>query len=101
MKDFLTNYEIMCILARRVKEYRLAARISQAEMARRSGVGLATIAHFEQEKQVNITLSSLISILKVMGLEERIVELLPELPMPPLALKKINKLIPKRVRKNL
>lgn len=95
----MTNYEIQCLLASRIKDYRLAARISQAEMAERSGVGLATIAHLEQGKQVNIRLNNLISILKVLGQEERIMELLPELPMTPLALKKINKLIPKRIRK--
>lgn len=94
-----TNYEIMCRLAARIKEYRLAARISQAEMAERSGVSLATIAHFEQEKNLNITLTNLISILKVLGYEYSLEQLLPELPVPPMALKKINKLIPKRARK--
>ena len=95
----MTNYEIMSILARRIKEYRLSARMSQAEMAERSGLGLTTIAHLEQGKQMNITLSNLISILKAIGLEGRILELLPELPVPPMALKQINKLIPKRIRK--
>lgn len=95
----MTNYEIMSILARRIKEYRLSARMSQAEMAERSGLGLTTIAHLEQGKQINLTLSNLISILKAMGLEGRILELLPELPVPPMALKQINKLIPKRIRK--
>ena len=95
----MTNYEIMSILARRIKEYRLSARMSQAEMAERSGLGLTTIAHLEQGKQINITLSNLISILKAIGLEGRILELLPELPVPPMALKQINKLIPKRIRK--
>lgn len=95
----MTNYEIMTLLALRLKEYRLAARVSQAEMAQRSGVGLATIAHLEQGKQVNLTLNNLISLLKALGLEGRLVEMLPELPMTPLALKKINRLIPKRVRR--
>lgn len=95
----MTNYEIMSILARRIKEYRLSARMSQSEMAERSGLGLTTIAHLEQGKQINLTLSNLISILKAMGLEGRILELLPELPVPPMALKQINKLIPKRIRK--
>lgn len=95
----MTNYEIMTLLALRLKEYRLAARVSQAEMAERSGVGLATIAHLEQGKQVNLTLNNLISLLKALGLEGRLVEMLPELPMTPLALKKINRLIPKRVRR--
>ena len=83
--DYITNQDIMLLLAKRIKEYRLAARMSQKEMAEKSGVSLATISHFEQGVNQKMTLNS---------------DLLPELPMPPMALKKINKLIPKRVRRN-
>ena len=33
------------------------------------------------------------------GMQDRILDLLSELPVPPMALKEINKLIPKRVRR--
>jgi transcriptional regulator with XRE-family HTH domain len=99
MAKFITNYEIMLLLAQRVKEYRLAARISQKEMAEKSGVGQATISHFEQGVNPNMTINNLISLLRVVGMEQRMMELLPELPMHPLALREINKLIPKRVRR--
>jgi transcriptional regulator with XRE-family HTH domain len=89
----------MQLLAKRVKEYRLAARLSQKEMADKSGVGQATISHFEQGKSPNMTINNLISLLRVVGMEQRVVELLPELPMHPLALREINKIIPKRVRR--
>ena len=46
------------LLSRRLKEYRLAARISQKEMAERSGVGLTTICHLEQGVNKNITLNN-------------------------------------------
>ena len=42
----------MCRLAARIKEYRLAARISQAAMAERSGVSLATIARYVKLQQI-------------------------------------------------
>jgi transcriptional regulator with XRE-family HTH domain len=100
MTQFVTNHEIMLLLAQRVKEYRLAARISQKEMAEKSGVGQATIAHFEQGVNPNMTINNLISLLRVVGMEQRMMQLLPELPMHPLALREINKLIPKRVRRN-
>ena len=45
--DYVTNQDIMLLLAKRIKEYRLAARMSQKEMAEKSGVSLATISHFE------------------------------------------------------
>jgi len=98
--NYITNQDIMLLLAKRIKEYRLAARMSQKEMAEKSGVSLATISHFEQGVNQNMTLNNFISLLRIIGMEQRISDLLPELPMPPIALKKINKFIPKRVRRN-
>ena len=98
--SYITNQEIISLLCRRLKEYRLAARISQREMAKKSGVSLTTISHLEQGANQNITLGNFISLLRVVGMEQRLLELLPELPMPPMALKQINKFIPKRVRRN-
>ncbi len=97
---YISNSEIIQLLAQRIKEYRLAARLSQKEVSEKSGVGLATISHFEQGVMQNMTLNNFISLMRVVGMENRIMELLPELPMPPIALKTINKYIPKRVRRN-
>ncbi|MGK4023978.1 helix-turn-helix domain-containing protein [Bacteroides fragilis] len=98
--DYITNQEIMLLLAKRIKEYRLAARMSQKEMAEKSGVSLATISHFEQGVNQNMPLNNFISLLRIIGMEQRISDLLPELPMPPMALKQLNKFILKRVRRN-
>ena len=96
---FTTNQDIIELLSHRIKEYRLAARISQKEMAEKSGISLATISHFEQGVSQNLTLNNLISILRVIGMEQRLNDFLPELPMPPMALKQIIKYIPIRVRR--
>lgn len=98
MEEYTTNRDLMRLLAKRIREYRLAARISQQEMAEESGVSKSTICRFEQGQNVNLTLGNFISLLRVVGQERRIEELLPELPVPPMALKEIEKLIPKRVR---
>ncbi len=98
-QNYITNSDIIGLLAQRVKEYRLAARISQRELAHKSGVSYTTISHFEQGVNTNITLNNFISLLRPLGMEERVIELLPELPVPPMALREINKLIPKRVRR--
>ena len=98
--SYTTNQDIISLLCQRLKEYRLAARIRQKEMADKSGVSLTTISHLEQGVNRNITLNNFISLLRVVGMEQRLSELLPELPMPPIALKQINKFIPKRVRRN-
>lgn len=98
--DYTTNQDIVSLLCQRLKEYRLAARLSQKEMAEKSGVGLTTISHLEQGVARNITLNNFISLLRVVGMEQRLKDVLPELPMPPMALKQVNKFIPKRVRRN-
>lgn len=95
-----TNNDILLLLAKRLKDYRLAARMSQKELAEQSGVSQTTISHFEQGVNRNLTLNNFISLLRVLGLEQRIGDVMPELLMPPMALRKIEKLIPKRVRRN-
>lgn len=97
---YMTNQDIIALLCQRLKEYRLAARMSQKEMAERSGVSLTTISHLEQGASQNITLNNFISLLRAVGMQQRLDNLLPPLPMPPMALKQINKYIPKRVRRN-
>ena len=52
---------MLMLLALRVKEYRLAARMSQKELAEQSGVSQATISHFEQGVSRNLTLANFIS----------------------------------------
>lgn len=100
MNNYISNDDILTLIASRLKDYRLAARLSQKELAEQSGVSQTTISHLEQGLNRNLTLNNFISILRVVGLEQRFVEIIPALPMPPLALKQINKLIPKRVRRN-
>ncbi|MGM9868295.1 MAG: helix-turn-helix domain-containing protein [Muribaculaceae bacterium] len=98
--DYTSNFDILQLLARRMKEYRLAARLSQRELAEKSGVSYTTICRFEQGKHPNISLSNFILLLRPVGMQSRMEEVLPELPMPPMALREINKLIPKRVRRH-
>ena len=97
--NYTTNSDMLTLLAKRVKEYRLAARMSQKELAEQSGVCQTTISHFEQGVSRNLTLANFISLLRALGQAERLAEILPELPMPPMALREIEKLIPKRVRR--
>ncbi len=98
--EYISNRDILQVLARRMKEYRLAARLSQRELAEKSGVSYTTICRFEQGKHPNLTLSNFISLLRQVGMEMRMEEVLPELPVHPMALREINKYIPKRVRRH-
>ena len=54
--NYTTNSDMLTLLALRVKEYRLAARMSQKELAEQSGVSQTTISHFEQGVSRNLTL---------------------------------------------
>lgn len=76
-RDYIQNIDILETLARRVKEYRLAARMSQRELAQKSGVSYTTISHFEQGRNPNMTLNNFISLLRCVGMERRMLELLP------------------------
>lgn len=100
MSDYIENIDILETLAKRMKEYRLAARMSQRELAEKSRVSYTTICHFEQGKHPNLTLNNFVSLLRCVGMEVRMLEVLPELPIPPMALREINKLIPKRARRS-
>ena len=42
--NYTTNSDMLTLLAKRVKEYRLAARMSQKELAEQSGVSQTTIS---------------------------------------------------------
>ena len=97
--NFATGNDLLMLFAQRVKEYRLAAQLSQKELAELSGVSQATISHFEQGVNRNLTLGNFIALLRILGLEQRLMEIMPELPMHPMVLRKIEKLIPKRVRR--
>ena len=52
--NYTTNSDMLTLLAKRVKEYRLAARMSQKELAEQSGVSQTTISHFEQGVSRNL-----------------------------------------------
>ena len=62
--NYTTNSDMLTLLAKRVKEYRLAARMSQKELAEQSGVSQTTMSHFEQGVSRNLTLANFISLLR-------------------------------------
>lgn len=73
--------------------------MSQRDLALKSGVSYTTVSHFEQGKNPNMTLNNFISLLRCLGMENRMMELMSELPVPPMVLREINRLMPKRVRR--
>jgi len=82
LKEFSTP-ELVRMLGSRFKEYRMRCGLTQREVSELSGIGLTTIHKFESGTAANISLSTFILLLKVVGRVESIGDLLPELPESP------------------
>src|SRR5476649_2592102 len=81
--DNLTDKEIALELARRLRAWRVDPRgagLTQAELARRGGVGITPLKRFE--KTGGIGLNNLIGMLRALGLLDRLETLVPEPSAP-------------------
>ena len=72
--------ELVRMLGERFKEYRMRCDLTQKEVSELSGVGLTTIHKFENGTAGNLSLSTFILLLKVIGRINYLDDLLPELP---------------------
>ena len=90
--------QIIQALGKRFREYRIAARMTQKEVAEQSGVSLLTIRRFEQGYSYDIKLGNLIALLKAIDFADGIADILPEFPVSPYALARQEASKPKRVR---
>mgnify|MGYP000130507859 CR=1 FL=1 len=82
MVDFYeySTPELVRLLGNRFKEYRIRCNLTQKDVSEQSGIGLTTIHKFENGTAGNISLSTFIVLLKVVGQINTIDNLLPELP---------------------
>lgn len=96
----LTNREIALRLARSLRAWRVdpsGAGITQAELSRKSGVGLTPLKRFE--KTGGATLSNLVAIFRALDLLDRLEDLVPEPGSPsPLELLKTDRAKTQRQR---
>lgn len=69
MKDLFeyATPELVRMLGTRFKEYRMRCNLTQKEVSELSGVGLTTIHKFENGTAGNLSLSTFILLLKVVG----------------------------------
>ena len=80
--------ELVRLLGSRFKEYRMRCNLTQREVAELSGIGLTTIHKFENGTASNLSLSTFILLLKVVGQINALDDLLPELPESPYLVRK-------------
>lgn len=83
--------ELVRLLGNRFKEYRMQCNLTQKEVAELSGVGLTTIHKFENGTARNLSLSTFILLLKVVGQVNALDDLLPELPESPYLMRREDK----------
>ena len=93
MADFYeySTPELVRLLGERFKDYRMRCNLTQKEVAERSGIGLTTIHKFENGTARNISLSTFILLLKVVGQINALDGVLPELPESPYLIRKEEK----------
>ena len=86
-----TTPELVRRLGERFKDFRMRCNLTQKEVAERSGIGLTTIHKFENGSAGNISLSTFILLLKVVGQINALDDVLPELPESPYLMRKNEK----------
>ena len=93
MTDFYeySTPELVRLLGARFKEYRIRCNLTQKDVSEQSGVGLTTIHKFENGTSGNISLSTFMALLKVVGQIHTIDSILPELPESPYTMRKGDK----------
>lgn len=72
--------ELVNMLGRRFKDYRLRSDMTQREVADQSGLAITTIHKFENGKAGNISLGTFLLLLKAIEALDYIDDLMPELP---------------------
>ena len=75
--------ELVRLLGSRFKEYRMRCNLTQKEVAEQSGIGLTTIHKFENGTAGNLSLSTFVLLLRVVGQVNALDDVLPELPESP------------------
>jgi transcriptional regulator with XRE-family HTH domain len=94
----MVTSEIVTTLGNRFKDYRIACNMTQQDVSDKSGVSVVTIRKFENGQLYNMTLGTFIALLKAIDFTQGLDELLPEIPVSPYELEKIQQGKRKRVR---
>lgn len=78
-----SDADIMQHLCEKLKCIRLSCCFSQQEFADKCGVSVITIKRIESGKANDITMGTLLKIMRISGTLEGVVDLLPDLPASP------------------
>ncbi len=87
----MSNAEIVMALGKRFKDYRIGIRLTQKEMTEKCGMSLLTLRKFENGQALNITMANFIAMLREVSELDSLKDVLPEIPVSPYDLEKIEK----------
>lgn len=79
----LATSDVIRNLGLRFRDYRLRMRMTRKEVSEAASIGMTTLYRFESGNMTDISFSTLLRLLKVIGLGENWEVLLPELPESP------------------
>lgn len=79
----LTTPEVIRNLGLRFRDYRLRLRMTRKEVSEVASIGMTTLYRFESGNMTDISFTTLLRLLKAIGLGEKWDALLPELPESP------------------
>lgn len=81
-----TSHSIAEILGERLKQARLNANLTQIDVAQKAGVSRKAVLNAEKGK---VQLLTLVAIMQALGMEENLNAFLPEQPLSPLQIAKL------------
>ena len=79
----LTTPDVVRNLGLRFRDYRLRLKMTRKEVSEASSIGMTTLYKFETGKMYDISLSTIVRLLRVVGLEDNWEAIIPELPESP------------------
>lgn len=79
----LTTPDVIRNLGLRFRDYRLRLRMTRKEVSEAAGIGMTTLYRFETGNMTDISFSTLLRLLRAIGLSDNWEALLPELPESP------------------
>ena len=83
----MSNLAILSLIGQRIKEYRIRRNLQQKELARHAGISQDTVVRLEQGFPVST--EKLVRILRSLEMLENIDLLVPEPPISPILMKKL------------
>jgi len=92
----LSNTSVIQEVGKRLKDYRLAKKLTQLQLAQKAGISLFTVAQIEKGNPVSV--SMVIAVMRVLRLLDNLELLLPEQEISPLEILKLKGEQRQRVR---